>query len=274
MNVTTAAKNLDIAKAATASAIEALEVAKADLAEIKATIVELDRAYDSEEPLPKNHQSKVDAAQGRLIQLDRLVTRREAAVEEARTAEVQAEAEHVEARLVSLAETVVEFDRDAWIEKVRASCQPIIDQHLDELYAVRDAYLELTQEIRADRRHEYPRNLHAGRVGMSDGFYKDPTFDGQRILQIEPSKIVDDLGGALVDTRHEEQVRRAQAEERAQRAEEQAARQAEAAEFRRQNEAKWSQAPTGARVSRDRDGNEHVITARHGDATQGRFRQV
>lgn len=247
---------INTATTAVQKAEENLTQARTDLAEIKATIVELDRAYDSDEELPKGHQSKVDTAQGRLIQLDRAVSRREASLSEARAILAQAEIEDTEANLVNLAETVQNFDRDAWVEKVRTLLQPVIDEHLTELHRLEQTHTELDAAIRADGRHEFPRNQHAGRVGKTNGFYKDATLDGASILRPNPASILDDLKAALVDTVREDTARQARAELAAEAQAESAERNAQAAEFRRQHEAARGPAPTGATVSRDRDGKE------------------
>lgn len=254
----TAAKNVTLADTN-------LAAARAELIEIKAIVAELDLAYDSDEELPKNHQSKVDQAQGRLIQLTRAVARRETAVTEAQAILTQADEALTEENLVNLAETLTDFDKDAWVEKVHALIQPVIDEHLPELHQLEQTYLDLDRAIRADGRDKHPRDQHAGRVGKTQNFYKDPTLDGQTILPPSSKAVLDGLREAIVDTVKAKAEAEARAEAHAERVAEQARQAAEAKAWRDAAAiAKWGKADPSLTPSRDKHGKEYTMTARSG----------
>lgn len=258
------------AQSAVTRASDDLESARAQLAGVEAQITELDAQLDSDQTVPKGFGSKVADAQAQAQQLRRLVGRREEALRDAETRLRQAEEHQRTERIDQLGEKLVEFNRDQLEADFVAEAQPIVDRLLERAYEAKAAEAELRSLIGKD-------TDPTDRVSVSRDSYKDVIVDGQKIspLVSSPWLLVPGLGDKLIDSRHAAVIAQAQAEERAQREAEAAEREARAAEFRRQNEAKWSQAPTGARVTRDKDGREQVIYARHGGATQsGGLRQV
>ena len=260
---------INTAQSSVTRASDDLESARAQLAGVEAQIAELDNLLDSDKPLPKGHGSKTADAQAQAQQLRRLVGRREEALRDAETRLRQAEEHQRTERIDQLGQLLSSFDRDQLEADFLAEAQPIVDRLLERAYELRAAEAELRSLIGKD-------TDPTDRVATSRDSYRDIIVDGQKIspLVSSPWLLVPELGTKLIDSRHAAVVAQAQTEERAQREAEAAEREARAAEFRRQNEAKWSQAPTGARVTRDKDGREQVIYARHGGATQDGLRQV
>ena len=258
------------AQSAVTRASDDLESARAQLAGIEAQIAELANLLDSDKPLPKGHGSKTADAQAQAQQLRRLVGRRAEALRDAEPRRRQAEAPAKAARLAQLGELLSSFDRDQLEADFIAEAQPIVDRLLERAYEAKAAEAELRSLIGKD-------TDPTDRVSVGRNSSRYVSVDGEKISPLisSPWLLVPGLGDKLTDSRHAAVVAQAQAEERAQREAEAAEREARAAEFRRQNEAKWGPAPTGARVTRDKDGREQVIYARHGGATQsGGLRQV
>lgn len=258
------------AQSAVARASDELASAKEQLAGAEARLAELDSQLDTDKSLPKSYASDVAQAGASAQQLRRLVGRREEALRDAETRLRQAEEHQRTERIDQLGFLLAEFDQEAWEAEILADLQPVVDQALEHVYELKAAEAELRSLIGKDLDP-------TDRVSVSRDSYKDISVDGEKVspLVSSPWLLVPGLGAKLIDSRHAAVVAQAQAEERAQREAEAAEREARAAEFRRQHEAKWSQAPTGARASRDKDGREQVIYARHGGATQsGGLRQV
>ena len=255
------------AQSAVTRASDDLESARAQLAGIEAQIAELDDLLDSDKPLPKGHGSKTADAQAQAQQLRRLVGRREEALRDAEARLRQAESQAKADRIDQLGEALAEFDLEAWEAEVLAEMQPLVDQALERVYELKAAEAELRSLIGKD-------TDPTDRVSVGRNSSRYVSVDGEKVspLVSSPWLLVPGLGDQLTDSRHDAVVAQAQAEERAEREAEAAEREARAAEFRRQNEAKWSQAPAGARVSRDRDGRELWIRpgtahkAGHGNA--------
>ena len=257
------------AQSSVTRASDDLESARAQLAGIEAQIAELDDLLDSDKPLPKGHGSKTADAQAQAQQLRRLVGRREEALRDAEARLRQAESQAKADRIDQLGEALAEFDLEAWEAEVLAEMQPLVDQALERVYELKAAEAELRSLIGKD-------TDPTDRVSVGRNSSRYVSVDGEKVspLVSSPWLLVPGLGTKLIDSRHAAVVAQAQAEERAQREAEAAEREARAAEFRRQHEAKWSQAPTDARVTRDRDGKEIFVRPRHGGATQDGLRQV
>lgn len=259
------------AQSSVTRAADELTSAKEQLAGAEAKLAELDSQLDSDKSLPKSYASDVAQAGASAQQLRRLVGRREEALRDAQARLRQAEDHQRTERIDQLGELLAEFDRDQLEADFLAEAQPIVDRLLERAYEARAAEAEMRSLIGKDD------TSPTDRVTISRDSYKDISVDGEKISPLisSPWLLVPGLGAKLIDSRRAAVVAQAMAEERSEREAEAAEREARAAEFRRQNEAKWSQAPTGARVSRDKDGREQVIYARHGGATQsGGLRQV
>lgn len=260
---------INTAQSAVTKATDDLESARAQLAGVEAQITELDAQLDSDKTVPKGFGAKVADAQAQAQQLRRLVGRREEALRDAEARLRQAEDHQRTERIDQLGELLAEFDLEAWEAAVLAELQPLVDRALERVYELKNAEAELRSLIGKD-------TDPTDRVSVGRNSSRYVSVDGEKISPLisSPWLLVPGLGDKLTDSRHDAVVAQAQAEERAEREAEAAEREARAAEFRRQNEAKWSQAPAGARVSRDKDGREQVIYARHGQATQGRFTTI
>ena len=245
MNNTT----ISTASSSVAKATDELASARDQLAGALTLIAELDKALDSPEPLAKGHGAKVADAQAQAQQLQRLVKRREASLSEAQAALRAAEHEAWTAKVDELALKVAAFDRDAFTAEFVTKVQPIMDELLGQVYEIKAAETEL-RSLAGKERHP------TDRVSFTPDSHRDLIIDGNRLFPLAPEHMVTSLGAQLRDTRHDDAVHDALAEQRLEQAAERAERDAELkAQREAANVSKWgSVTPPAAVTKTTRDG--------------------